>query len=221
MKKSITIVLCTGSLCLGYFAGAFITKRKMTAEKEKEIAEIRSIYINKTKEKETDTSEEKKEVKSEPENVTTHISENPDLKEAAMKILKDEAKTIIKEQGYSSDPDRGPLDDDEEFEEDESILEKMKKNEEKSMEVSYVISPSEFGEADYEEIELTYYADGVLAEDREIIDDPEFVVGPNALDSFGEYEEDTVYVRNDARRCDYVILKDFRNYSELPNRSRR
>ena len=141
------------------------------------------------------------------------IKENPDLKTIA--------KEIMKEEGYSSDPDRGPTDEEDEDEEPEPILERLSKNEQRNMEISYVIPPAECGECDYEVIELTYYADGVLADGRDIIDDPEDLVGPKALSSFGEYEEDTVYVRNDARRCDYCIIKDFRNFTSLPGNRRR
>ena len=37
----------------------------------------------------------------------------------------------------------------------------------------------------------------------------------DALDHFGEYEEDAVFARNDAKRCDYEILKDERTYAEF------
>lgn len=80
----------------------------------------------------------------------------------------------------------------------------------------YVIPPEEFGEFDdYEKISLTYYADGVLAdENNEIVDDVEDVVG-DALDHFGEYEDDSVFVRCDERKCDYEILLDQRTFSEV------
>lgn len=80
----------------------------------------------------------------------------------------------------------------------------------------YVISPEEFGELDdYDKISLTYYADGYLVEgDLGIIDDVDAVVGPDALDSFGEYEEDAVYVRNDQHKADYEILLSEMNYHE-------
>ena len=82
--------------------------------------------------------------------------------------------------------------------------------------VPYVISPEEFGEVGYEQIELTYYGDGILADDDdEIIDDVEDVVGSYALTSFGKYEDDAVFVRNDARRCDYEILADHRDYNDV------
>lgn len=81
----------------------------------------------------------------------------------------------------------------------------------------YVISPDELGEyTGYTVIELTYYADHVLADDMdEKIDCPTEIVGRTALDSFGRYEEDSVCVRNDRKKCDYQILLDCRNYSDV------
>ena len=81
----------------------------------------------------------------------------------------------------------------------------------------YVIQPSDFGEFDdYEKISLTYTADGVLLDDmNEIVDDIEETVGEDSLEHFGEYEDDSVYVRNDAKKCDYEILLDQRNSQEI------
>ena len=81
----------------------------------------------------------------------------------------------------------------------------------------YVIQPSEFGEYDdYEKISLTYTADGVLLDDmNEIVDDIEETVGEDSLERFGEYEDDAVHARNDAKKCDYEILLDQRNYQEI------
>jgi hypothetical protein len=83
-----------------------------------------------------------------------------------------------------------------------------------------VISPDEFGELgdEYETMSLTYYADGVLADDMdEPIDDVDDIVGTESLNHFGDYDgdEDSVFVRNDRMRCDYEILRDTRNYSEV------
>ena len=65
-------------------------------------------------------------------------------------------------------------------------------------------------------ISLTYYADGVLADENdEVIEDVEDAVGIDSLNRFGEYEDDSVFVRNDARKCDYEILLDQRTYSEV------
>ena len=54
---------------------------------------------------------------------------------------------------------------------------------------------------------------GYLTDDGDFpIDDPEEVVGPDALDSFGEWEDDTVYVRNDTLKCYYEICRDNSEY---------
>lgn len=80
----------------------------------------------------------------------------------------------------------------------------------------YVIGPFDFGTIDdYYQIELTYYADGVL-EDAEgnIITDVDDLVGTDSLYTFGEYEDDAVHVRNERLRTDFEILKDYRTYDE-------
>lgn len=81
----------------------------------------------------------------------------------------------------------------------------------------YIISPEEFGESDnYTQISLTYYSDGVLADDEdEIIEDIDDTVGEDFADHFGDYEDDSVFVRNDRLRCDYEILKDNRSYHDV------
>ena len=81
----------------------------------------------------------------------------------------------------------------------------------------YVISPEEFGEfEDYERISLSYYADQILAdEDDEKVEDVDNVVGLESLAHFGEYEDDSVFVRNDRLKCDYEILLDQRTYSDV------
>lgn len=84
----------------------------------------------------------------------------------------------------------------------------------------YVISPSEFGDIDeYAKISLTYYSNNVLADENdEIVEDVDETVGIDSLTHFGEYEDDSVFVRNDARRCDYEILLDQRSYTEIAKR---
>ena len=80
----------------------------------------------------------------------------------------------------------------------------------------YVISPDEFGEKGYEEISLTYYSDGVLADENDdIVEDVDKYVGYESLSHFGEYEDDSVFVRNDRLEVDYEILLDLRKYSDI------
>jgi len=94
------------------------------------------------------------------------------------------------------------------------------KEEPMSVDKPYVIAPEEFGELDdYETISLIYYTDQILADDNDVIvDDIEDVVGFDSLNSFGEYEDDSVFVRNDRLKCDYEILLDQRKYSDVIKR---
>ena len=103
----------------------------------------------------------------------------------------------------------------------EEITEKYKSDNEDEQEQEdekmkpFVIPPDEFGECDYETISLTLYSDGVLTDmQNNEIEDVEGMVGEESLNHFGEYEEDTVYVRNHEREEDYEICLDERNFSE-------
>ena len=85
--------------------------------------------------------------------------------------------------------------------------------EDHDMDGPYVISPAEFGEHDFETSTLTYYADGVLTDEvDDIIEDVDDVVGSDSLTHFGEYEDDSVFVRNEKYRLDYEILLDPEKY---------
>lgn len=88
--------------------------------------------------------------------------------------------------------------------------------EEDDMEKPYVISPEEYDENGYKTRSLTYYADGVLVDEHDkVIRRVEKLIGVDSLNHFGEYEDDSVFVRNDAAKTDFEILKDYRNYSEI------
>ena len=82
----------------------------------------------------------------------------------------------------------------------------------------YVIEPETFGEnPDYETVSLSYYADGVLTDENNCIIDPgeiESLIGEESLDHFGEYEYDSVFVRNEERKTDYEILAIQSNYDD-------
>ena len=76
------------------------------------------------------------------------------------------------------------------------------------------IDDDEFGEEDeYDLITLTYYSDGVLAdEDDEEVEDFIEKVG-NFTTHFGN--SDVVYVRNDDYKAYYEIIRDERSYAEV------
>lgn len=128
--------------------------------------------------------------------------EKPDLMEYAAKI---------KAAGYSNDTTTN----NEEAEEEDDDMGDNK---------PYVIAPEEFDTKDgYEAVSLTYYNDGVVADEWDVPvpeSDFDYLFGSESLTHFGEYEDDSVFVRNDALKADYEILKDERNFSDLPRTSR-
>lgn len=81
----------------------------------------------------------------------------------------------------------------------------------------YVIHPNEFGEIDgYNIVSLLYFKDEVLTDDQyEPIEDADDAVGLESLETFGQYEPDSVFVRNDKRKTDFEILLDPRNFCDL------
>ena len=114
--------------------------------------------------------------------------------------------------------------DDESLNEYEEVLKKYTSEKGGAVTVAknpYVISPFDFGEIDeYNRISLTYYADGVLEdEDQEIVTDVDDLIGVGSLNTFGEYEDDSVFVRNERLRTDFEILKDYRTYAEANGNS--
>lgn len=121
------------------------------------------------------------------------VGDMPDLQEYAAKVL---------DLGYSKNAEK-----------------EEKKEEDDEMPKPYIISPEEFGEEDgYETITLTYYADGVLTDEA---DDPfeenevEELVGTDFANHYGEYEDDTVFVRNDSTKGYYEICRDQRNWHDV------
>lgn len=93
------------------------------------------------------------------------------------------------------------------------------RKEDPNMVEPYVISPDEFDEHDnYEIVSYTFYADGILTNelDEPMEDDEiEQTVGHNSLCRFGDFEDDSVFVRNDHLQIDYEILRDTRNYTDV------
>lgn len=80
-----------------------------------------------------------------------------------------------------------------------------------------IVTPEEFGEDDeYDIISITYYSDGVLADDGDmVIHNVDEIVGSDAVNHFGEYAEDAVYVANDRLKAYYEILRVDDTYADL------
>lgn len=171
--------------CIGAAAAIMLLKKKYSDLANEEIESVREMYKAKLEKKEEQEKSDSEE--TEPEFSEKEGTENDD-------ILKDSGYTF-----YSNKPTA------------DSIPNKV------GTDKPYVISPEEFAEDDeYDKISLLFYADQILADDdNNIVENVNNIVGFESLNHFGEYEDDAVYVRNDRFKCDYEILKDLRNYSDV------
>ena len=79
----------------------------------------------------------------------------------------------------------------------------------------YVITPEQYEDnVDYTKVSLTWYSDKILEDDWGNVLDPDDVIGSDALTTFGQYEKDSVFVRDDDEQIDYEVLLDTRSYKE-------
>lgn len=146
------------------------------------------------------TFEEVKKSKDE-KNPEGNVSENnSSVKEKAAEAqrkpdIMDYAKKLMKEHGYSQENN----------EEDHNIA------------APYTVSPEEFGKDEtYETVELVYYADNILADDMdEMVEDVDSTVGFDSLNSFGEFEDDSVFVKNDQMKVYFEILRSEQKYMDM------
>lgn len=180
---------------LGFIIGAasgatvawYLLKDKYETLAQEEIDSVKEVFARREQEMKDETVK-----RNVAEGIKDSDRTKPDLKEYAEQLKKN---------GYTRYSNLSA--------DDEGVSDKQTK--------PYVIPPEQFGDDEnYEQISLTYYADGVLADENdEVIEDVEDAVGIDSLNHFGEYEDDSVFVRNDARKCDYEILLDQRTYSEV------
>ena len=85
----------------------------------------------------------------------------------------------------------------------------------------YVITPEQFSSSSpgYNAQALDYYADGILADSWGVKLDISETIGEEALEEFGTFVDDVVYVRDDCRQIDYEVTRDPRTYAEAVNLS--
>ncbi len=98
------------------------------------------------------------------------------------------------------------------------LSEEEAKKEEEHNDIPEIIPPDEYGLIDdYDAMTFTYFRDGVLVDDGGdplSTEDAAMLLGDDALNHFGEYEDNTVYVRNDVHEAYYEIVRIERDYSE-------
>ena len=124
-------------------------------------------------------------------------------KNAANKSSITEYANVVKKEGYK----------------DYSEYSKPEPVEEKEVNANPIscILPSEFGDEEaYEQIELTYYADGILAdEEGDLVQDIDLTVGNEFDEHFGEYDDAMVYIKNDVMKAYYMIYMSDDCYRDI------
>lgn len=180
----------------GGIVGSVVTwklvKTKYEQIANEEIESMREYYDNKKKKLTEENAHEAGKIIADGLNDGL---KNPD------KLSVQEIRDKVQELGYIND----------------EIMSKKKEEVKSDMKKPYVVAPEETWEQDYPTITLTYYeGDGVLADEHDkIIGNADELVGEDFASHFGEYEDDSVYIRNDDLQVYYEILRDFSCHTEI------
>lgn len=208
-NKLIGVLAFTAGASIGVVATWKLLEKKHEEAMQEEIDSIKKELKEYFSKKYSNKSEE------------VIINKNDEPKESVTEEIRKIYNNVISDKGYTNYSDFANSDSDEENnsdEEDDSEEKPVYSERDTDMDEPYVISPEEFGELDYEKISLTYYADDVLADEFDgLVENVDSIVGLESLNTFGEYEDDSVFVRNDKLRCDYEILKDLRRWEDVVN----
>ena len=196
-------------LCIfgaGVIAGAFVAaravKEKYQQEAEEEIAEMREYYRELTKNAKTPDEdkmleEDEKRKEEKEENTKNDFKPIEEL---------EEAKEIIKDKGYINYTHYNDTD-----------IKENKREEQVDENEIYIIDPEEYGgeNGEYDTATLTYFKDGVLADEVDEIVAYNIIGGEENLQPFKDYPDcNAVYVRDDNIMVDYEILRDPYQYDE-------
>lgn len=189
-----------GGFVLGAISGGaatyFLTKKKFEERAQMEIDSVKEYFtVPKVELKKEDIAKEPSEEKKGV--IAEQATKKPSLTEYAKKL---------KDGGYINYSDRNVNP-----EKDEKIESSMKPE---------VIDPNEYGDDEtYDQVSLTLYADGVLADEDDTILNINEVVGEGNLDRMGEYEDDALHVKNNVRKVYYEVLADERSYIDATGKS--
>lgn len=189
----ISSLLVIISASFGVAGGYYLGKRKYLSMADKEIESVKKMY-------EKHYSNEKPVVQA--------LKEEP--KEVAKNDNANEDETLVKYKNYA-----GLYGDNKEIASPiRSIKTPEQKNNKKVKKNNFhVISPEEYRDFEGEIITLIYYSDKVLADnDGNVIHNINEVIGPEALSTFGRYEDDCVYVKDDEQNVVYEIIWENKSY---------
>lgn len=198
------VSLLTGA-SIGYFVGHKIATKKYKDLADKEVESVKSSLEAYYKEKlsgstpkETKVKEgaEKKDDKPKKKN---KLMDKDSIDYEALKQEKKDYVTYVK--AYTNDT---------------AVKEGKPEELAEKIGLPYIISDVEYSEGEYNTQTLHWYRDGVLCDDEfNVVKDISGTIGNEALNSFGMYEGDAVYVRNDNHKIDYEILLEDDDYKRV------
>lgn len=180
--------------CGGVFIGGFLTWDFFKTKYEK-IADEEIASVKETFEHREPRPDKNYKVEEALKGNDTYINVSPGVAERVIKIIDSNGYRNYSNTAIETDKKGGTAD--------------------MELKQPYVITPEQYEDnVDYTKVSLTWYSDEVLEDDWGNVLDPDDVIGSDALKTFGQYEKDSVFVRDDDEQIDYEVLLDTRSYKE-------
>lgn len=188
-KLSSVIIFCGGMFIGGFLTWDFF-KTKYEKIANEEIASVKETFEH--REPRPDKNYNVEEV---PKGNDAYINVSPGVAERIIQIIDSNGYRNYSNTAIETDKKGGTAD--------------------MELKQPYVITPEQYEDnVDYTKVSLTWYNDEVLEDDWGNVLDPDDVIGSEALKTFGQYEKDSVFVRDDDEQIDYEILLDTSSYKE-------
>ena len=180
--------------CGGVFIGGFLTWDFFKTKYEK-IADEEIASVKETFERREPRPDKNYKVEEALKGNDTYINVSPGVAERIIQIIDSNGYRNYSNTAIETDKKGGTAD--------------------MELKQPYVITPEQYEDnVDYTKVSLTWYSDEVLEDDWGNVLDPDDVIGSDALKTFGQYEKDSVFVRDDDEQIDYEVLLDTRSYKE-------
>lgn len=180
--------------CGGVFIGGFLTWDFFKTKYEK-IADEEIASVKETFEHREHRPDKNYNVEEELKGNDSYINVSPGVAERIIQIIDSNGYRNYSNTAIETDKKGGTAD--------------------MELKQPYVITPEQYEDnVDYTKVSLTWYNDEVLEDDWGNVLDPDDVIGSEALKTFGQYEKDSVFVRDDDEQIDYEILLDTSSYKE-------
>ena len=180
--------------CGGVFIGGFLTWDFFKTKYEK-IADEEIASVKETFEHREPRPDKNYKVEEELKGNDEYINVSPGVAERIIKIIDSNGYRNYSNTAIETDKKGGTAD--------------------MELKQPYVITPEQYEDnVDYTKVSLTWNNDEVLEDDWGNVLDPDDVIGSEALKTFGQYEKDSVFVRDDDEQIDYEILLDTSSYKE-------